>query len=105
MRSALAGPAEGFGGVELYPTLHAKGAALAYRVAKGHACFDGNKRLAVILTSAFLEANDSDMDASADEVEHIFRHVADSDAADRERMMADLEGWFEQVITPLIEED
>jgi death on curing protein len=105
VRSALAGPAEGFGDTELYPSLSAKAAVLAYRVAKGHACFDGNKRLALILASAFLEANEYDMDASTEEIEHVFRHVADSQSGDHERMMSDLEGWFHQVITPLTEED
>jgi death-on-curing protein len=104
VRSALAGPAEGFGDVELYPSLAAKVAVLAYRLAKGHACVDGNKRVALLVASAFLEANGFDIEASAEEIDHVFRHVAASASTESEAMTRDLEGWFDKVMAPLTEE-
>jgi death-on-curing protein len=105
VRSALAGPRSGFGEFERFPSLSAKAAVIAYRLAKGHACEDGNKRLALICSSAFLEANGYDIEASAEETEHVFRHVAESPSGEFEAMTSDLEGWFDQVIVPLTEED
>jgi death-on-curing protein len=97
-------PAAGFGGKEAYPHLSSKVAALAYSVVKGHACADGNKRLAVILSSAFLELNDHQINAGDDEVEHIFRVVGGSDAAEHDAMLDDLRHWFTQCIGPYEEE-
>jgi death-on-curing family protein len=101
VQSALAGPAEGFAGVERHPTLAGKAAVLAYRVVKGHPCADGNKRLALILASAFLEANGCDLEASGEEIEHIFRHVAASESAAHTAVIADLTGWFDSATQPL----
>lgn len=100
---ALGAPGHGFGEHEFYPGLAAKAAVLAYGFAKGHACGDGNKRLALILSSAFLELNGYDIEAEADETEHIFRTVAESEPADREVMLDNLCHWFQQVIRPLDE--
>jgi prophage maintenance system killer protein len=105
VRSALAGPQSGFGDVERYPSLPAKAAVLSYRLAKGHACTDGNKRLALILASAFLEANGFDIDAEPAETEHVFRHVAASKSIDAETVIADLEGWFADAVQPLDEQE
>jgi prophage maintenance system killer protein len=40
-----------------YPSLEEKAAALAYHLAKLQACVKGNKRVALILTTAFLRLN------------------------------------------------
>jgi death-on-curing protein len=104
IESALAGPRQGFGEVESYPSLPAKAAVLAYRLIKGHACIDGNKRVALLLVSAFLEANGQDLEASAEEIDHIFRHVAASPSAEHEDFIASFTHWFEQAIQPLTEE-
>jgi death-on-curing family protein len=105
VEAALAGPQEGFGDYEAHPTLAAKAAVLVYRCVKGHACGDGNKRLGLILALTFLDANGHEIDASGEETDHVFRHVAASEAADHEGIMAILTYWFEQSIRPLAEED
>jgi death-on-curing protein len=104
VESALAGPQEGFGTVEAHPTLAAKVAILAYRLIKGHACSDGNKRLALILSSAFLEANGHDLEVSGEETDHVFRRVAGSASEDYDDTLALLTHWFEQTMRPLAEE-
>lgn len=74
---------------------------LAYSIAKGHACADGNKRLAVILGSAFLELNGHQINADDDEIEHIFRHVAESESVAHQAVVDDLRHWFSECIMPL----
>jgi death-on-curing family protein len=103
VESALAGPKQGFGEDESYSNLSAKTAVLAYRLIKGHACPDGNKRLALLLSSAFLEANGADLEASAEEIDHFFRQVAASPASDHEDVISALAHWFEDAMQPLPE--
>jgi prophage maintenance system killer protein len=55
--SALAHPFATVGGVDVYPTVPAKAAALFRGLVKNHGLTDGNKRLAVTTMSAFLLAN------------------------------------------------
>ena len=55
--SAIAQPDAGFGGVDLYPTLAEKAAALAFSLLKNHAFVDGNKRVAAWSLGLFLELN------------------------------------------------
>jgi death on curing protein len=105
IESALAGPQEGFGDADFYPTLASKTSVLAYRLIKGHACVDGNKRLALILASAFLEANGHDLEASGEEIDHVFRHVAASESGDHDEMIVALSYWFERAIRPLTREE
>ena len=55
--SAVARPASGFGGIEFYPTVAAKAAALLFGLARNHALLDGNKRTALLSTLLFLDQN------------------------------------------------
>lgn len=55
--SAVHRPHSGFGGHEAYPTIPLKAAALLHSIAKNHALFDGNKRLAWTACQAFLVSN------------------------------------------------
>lgn len=55
--SALARPAASMFGVDAYPTLEHKAAALFSSLAQNHPLFDGNKRLSLYLTFAFLRIN------------------------------------------------
>ena len=57
LASALARPAAGFAGQEVYETIPAKAAALLESLAKNHPLFDGNKRTAWVLTQLFLWLN------------------------------------------------
>jgi prophage maintenance system killer protein len=101
LRSALAAPAAGSGDQDAYPEMPAKAAVLAYALAKAHACFDGNKRLALILSAAFLRLNGFLLNAGPDETNHIFRHVAGSDPADRDDILQLFTHWFAQAANPI----
>ena len=46
-----------FGGVEVYPGIHDKAAALFTGVACGHAFVEGNKRVAVVAVDVFYKLN------------------------------------------------
>lgn len=55
--SAIERPRTNVFGVELYPTLHEKAAALLHSVARNHALIDGNKRTAWLAMRVFLRFN------------------------------------------------
>ncbi|ALJ18719.1 type II toxin-antitoxin system death-on-curing family toxin [Microbacterium sp. No. 7] len=55
--SALARPAASMFGEDAYPDVEHKAAALFSSLAQNHPLFDGNKRLSMILTFAFLRIN------------------------------------------------
>jgi death-on-curing protein len=56
--SGLARPAASAFGVDAYPELERKAAALLHSLARNHPLFDGNKRFAWYLTLAFLRLNE-----------------------------------------------
>lgn len=58
LESALARPATSVFGQDAYPTLDEKAAALLHSLARNHALFDGNKRLALGGLIAFYAVND-----------------------------------------------
>lgn len=55
--SAIERPRTEVFGVELYPALHEKAAALLHSVARNHALVDGNKRSAWLAMRVFLRLN------------------------------------------------
>lgn len=55
--SALARPASEMFGVEAYPSLASKAAALHQSLVKNHALVDGNKRTSWMLLNVFVELN------------------------------------------------
>ncbi|MDX2376146.1 type II toxin-antitoxin system death-on-curing family toxin [Microbacterium sp. LRZ72] len=55
--SALARPAAAMFGQDAYPLIEDKAAALFSSLAQNHPLFDGNKRLSLYLTFAFLRVN------------------------------------------------
>jgi hypothetical protein len=57
LRGVIATLYQGFGGVELYPTVQSKAANLLYLVIKDHPLTDGNKRSAAALFVHFLQRN------------------------------------------------
>lgn len=44
-------------GIDAYPNVHLKAAALLHSIARNHALVDGNKRLAWLATAVFLDLN------------------------------------------------
>lgn len=57
LSSALARPSSAMFGVEAYPEIEVKAAALMSSLAQNHPLYDGNKRCCWILTLTFLELN------------------------------------------------
>jgi prophage maintenance system killer protein len=78
-----------------------KAAVLGYRLAKSQACLDGNKRVALLLLTAFLGANGwyfaTDDGQPADQL----TLAAESEPSDADRVIADLASWIGSVIQRL----
>lgn len=67
LSSALARPESAMFGVEAYPDLFTKAAALMSSLAQNHPFFDGNKRFSWVATLTFLELNGHVVDMPTDE--------------------------------------
>lgn len=75
--SAVARPSAQMFGIEAYPDLHEKAAALLLSVTNNHALVDGNKRLGWIAVRLFYLLNDSDLAMSHDAAYELVMAVAD----------------------------
>jgi death on curing protein len=78
LESAVAQPRMTFDGVELYPSLADKAAALGFSIIQNHPFIDGNKRTGHAALEAFLLLNDHEIVASEDEQYEIILGVAAS---------------------------
>lgn len=76
LQSALARPQASALGRDAYPTLEEKAAALLHSLARNHALVDGNKRLALAATIAFLGINGRRLTLTNDEAYHLVMKVA-----------------------------
>ena len=76
LESAIAQPKATFGGVDLYPTLVEKAAALAFSLVQGHPFGDGNKRVGHAAMETFLVLNGSEIDAPVDDQERLMLDLA-----------------------------
>ena len=65
-----------FGGVELYPTLAQKAAALGFSIIRNHPFVDGNKRIGHAAMEIFLVANGWEIDCPVDHQESVVLNVA-----------------------------
>ncbi|MBA4247904.1 MAG: death-on-curing family protein [Microbacterium sp.] len=94
LRGVIATIYQGFGGVELYPTVQSKAANLLYLVIKDHPLTDGNKRSAAALFVHFLQRNSALSDRggssliSNNALAAITLMVAMSDPREKELMIA-----------------
>jgi death-on-curing protein len=93
--SALAQPKMTFDGVELYPSLAEKAAALAYSLARNHGFEDGNKRIAHAAMELFLVLNGDELQGHIDDQEHTILALA-AGALSREAFTA----WVAAHIVP-----
>lgn len=76
LQSALARPQTTVFGEDAYPALTDKAAALLHSVARNHALVDGNKRLALASTIAFLGMNGYRLTFTNDEAYELVMAVA-----------------------------
>lgn len=78
LSSAVARPESSMFGVEAYPDLFVKAAALFSSLAQNHPFFDGNKRFAWVTTLTFLELNGVVIDMTTDSAFELVLNVAQS---------------------------
>lgn len=95
LRSAVARPDTVAFGVEVYPGLHDKAAALLDAVNRSHPLVDGNKRLSWVLTALFYQRNGFDLIATADEGEPFVLQVASGHAE-----LAAIAEWLREHAVP-----
>lgn len=76
LQSALARPQASAFGVDAYLSLEDKAAALLHSLARNHGLVDGNKRLALAATLAFLGMNGVRLTLSNDEAYELVMAVA-----------------------------
>ncbi len=91
--SAAARPRSTAFGQDAYPSIGLKAAALAHSIARDHALVDGNKRLAWLATSVFLDLNGRRPELTDDEAFTLVMDVAEGivgveEIADRLRVTA-----------------
>jgi death on curing protein len=82
LASALARPQVSAFGSDAYPELHTKAAALLHSVARNHGLVDGNKRLALAATIAFLGINGWRLTLTNDEAYELVIAVASGELDD-----------------------
>ena len=82
LESALARPQASAFGQDAYPTLDQKAGALLHSVARNHALVDGNKRLALAATIAFLGINGQALTFSNDDAYDFVIAIAKGDLDD-----------------------
>ncbi|MEX0587775.1 MAG: type II toxin-antitoxin system death-on-curing family toxin [Cyanobium sp.] len=83
LEASLAQPHQSFGGVDLYPELRDKSAALGFSLIQNHPFVDGNKRIGHAAMETTLVLNGYELDATVDAAEAIVLAVA-SGVLDRE---------------------
>lgn len=76
LESALARPQASAFGEDAYPDIHQKAAALLHSLARNHALVDGNKRIALASTIAFLGINGIRLTLTNDEAYDLVMSVA-----------------------------
>lgn len=76
--SAIGQPESGFGDDYFHKTLHDMAAAYLFHLVKNHAFNDGNKRIAALSSSVFLEINGFTITADENEFEKLVLDAAQS---------------------------
>ncbi|MBC8086773.1 MAG: type II toxin-antitoxin system death-on-curing family toxin [Phycisphaerae bacterium] len=77
LESAIAQPRATYDGVDLYPTLAEKAAALGYSLILNHPFVDGNKRIGHAAIEVFLVLNGFELTVDVDAAESIILGVAE----------------------------
>ena len=91
LESSVAQPMQAFDGIDLYPDLLSKAAALGFFLVTNHPFVDGNKRVAHAALAVLLRLNGYRLVASVDEQERIMLR-----AASGEMTRPEFESWVRQ---------
>lgn len=94
--AAIAQPKATFSGVDLYPSMVEKAAALCFSLVQNHAFVDGNKRVAHVAMETFLVLNGGEIDADVGDQERLMLALA-AGQIDR----AQLTDWLRHHFKPL----
>ena len=76
LEAAIAQPRATFDGVDLYPGVVEKAAALGFSIVLGHPFVDGNKRTGHAAMETCLMLNGYELDATVDEQERVMLELA-----------------------------
>ena len=76
LESAVGQPRQSFGGVDLYPDLPSKAAALGFSLIQNHPFVDGNKRVGHAALETFLQLNGAELSAGVDDAERVVLAIA-----------------------------
>lgn len=93
VESALARPAATVFGEDAYPSVYDKAAALLLSTVTNHPLVDGNKRMGLAATVAFLLKNGMVLQYDEDEAYDFVISVADGTVREVADVAAVLEGW------------
>jgi death-on-curing protein len=93
LESALARPRASVFGLDAYPGLHLKAAALLHSLARHPALVDGNKRLAWTACRTFLAINGQWVSASEDDRFEFVIQVATGALTDLDKIAERLRAW------------
>ena len=91
LESAMGQPRQTFDGVDLYPSLAGKAAALGYSLIMNHPFIDGNKRIGHAALEATLMLNGYELVVGIDAAEEEILAVAAG-----QRTRDELQGWVEK---------
>ena len=97
LESAVGQPKATFGGVDPYPTLVEKAAALCFSLVQGHPFVDGNKRVGHAAMDTFLVLNGTEIDAPVDDQERLMLDLAAGRIG-----RSQLTDWLRQHLKPLV---
>lgn len=81
LESAVSQPHAAFGGLDLYPDIVTKAAALCYSLIMNHAFVDGNKRAGHAAMETFLVLNGHEFQCGVDEQEQVILRLAAGDSS------------------------
>jgi death on curing protein len=92
LESAILRPQSIVGGIDAYPDIHSKAAALLYSLVRNHPFMDGNKRTAVLATLIFYGRNFLWLNAAQEDVVGLALDVAEG-ILDVQGIAGRLKGW------------
>lgn len=76
LESAVGQPRQSFGGVDPYPDVPSKAAALGFSLIQNHPFVEGNKRVGHAALETFLQLNGAELSAGVDDAERVVLAIA-----------------------------
>ena len=101
LESSLHAPFHTYDGKYFYRTFVDRAAVLFYLITKNHCFSNGNKRMAVTLTSVFCFVNKRWIKIAPDNLYRLACSVAESDPRDKDQVVRVIAGVFRKSVEPL----